>query len=269
MSVLTKSQFDTIYNSSGSGTFLDNSTQSIVEASMRAFAKDIEDSFFNLSDNKYSGAAGVYLNITDTTGLKAIVTVGVSVGFIIFYRDSSGNLNSYKLLAGTDAESLPDIVRPTDYAGGTNEKVWKIANFVSGSITGTFTVKKSITSGQILSAYSSPIELVAAPGANKIIIPISCITRMTYGTTPYATNVNARLGWDSGTSGTAVLVQSLGLINTSANNTLFVPINSSSSYSSLTSYVNKNFCFSIGTGNPTAGDSPIQVSLVYTIIDIS
>ena len=88
MSVLTKSQFDTLYNSAGAGTFLDNSTQSIVEASMRAFAKDIEDSFFNLNDNKYSGAAGVYLNITDITGLKAITTVGVSVGFIIFFRDS-------------------------------------------------------------------------------------------------------------------------------------------------------------------------------------
>ena len=138
MSVLTKSQFDLVYNQSGSGSFLDNSTQSIVEATMRQFAKDVEDSFFNLSDNKYSGAAGVYLNITDTTGLKAIVTVGVAVDFIIFFRDSSGNLNAYKLVSGTDAESLPTTVRPTDYAGGTNEKVWKIAS--TTSISGPFTV---------------------------------------------------------------------------------------------------------------------------------
>lgn len=141
MAVLTKSQFDTLYNSSGSGTFLDNSSQAIVEASMRSFAKDIEDSFFNLTDNKYSGAAGVYLNISDTTGLKAVTTVGVTVGFLIFYRDSSGNLNSYQLVSGTDAESLPTVVRPTDYNGATNQKVWKIASTTSGATisSGTYT----------------------------------------------------------------------------------------------------------------------------------
>ncbi len=51
MAVLTKAQFNTIYNSSGSGTFLDNSTQSIVEASMRQFAKDILDSVLFIGDN--------------------------------------------------------------------------------------------------------------------------------------------------------------------------------------------------------------------------
>jgi len=155
MANLTKAQFDTLYNSAGSGTFLDNSVQAIVEGSMRAFAKDIEDSFFNLNDNKYSGAAGVYLNITDTTGLKAVTTIGVSVGFLIFYRDSSGNLNSYQLVSGTDAESLPSVVRPTDYDGATNQKIWKIASTTSGVTISNGTYTPTISNTTNVSASSA------------------------------------------------------------------------------------------------------------------
>jgi hypothetical protein len=35
-----------------------------------------------------------------------------------------GSLSFYELVAGTDAESLPDVVRPDDYAASTNERVW-------------------------------------------------------------------------------------------------------------------------------------------------
>ncbi len=36
----------------------------------------------------------------------------------------------YSLEAGTDAEDLPTIIRPLDYDGGTNAKVWKRKSFV-------------------------------------------------------------------------------------------------------------------------------------------
>lgn len=66
------------------------------------------------------------------TKLDGIVTVGVAlspVPFIQFYV--GGVFRYYILRAGTDAEASPNIIRPDDYAGGTNEKVWALVSVTS------------------------------------------------------------------------------------------------------------------------------------------
>ena len=55
---------------------------------------------------------------TGTTALPTVPTdalVAIELGGDIFF---------YELVAGTDAESLPDVVRPDDFATTTNERVW-------------------------------------------------------------------------------------------------------------------------------------------------
>jgi hypothetical protein len=73
--------------------------------------------------------------------LDAIATVGVTVGKIVAFRDLDGSsiMRIYELAAGTDAEASPDIIRPDDYAGSTNEKVWRLQTLASAgaAITGS------------------------------------------------------------------------------------------------------------------------------------
>lgn len=70
--------------------------------------------------------------ITNLTGgaasdLDGIATVGVATGLVQEVLLASGpTLSKYALVAGTDAENAPSIVRPDDYAPTTNEKVWKV-----------------------------------------------------------------------------------------------------------------------------------------------
>jgi photosystem II stability/assembly factor-like uncharacterized protein len=55
---------------------------------------------------------------TGTTALPTVPTdalVAIELGGDIFF---------YELVVGTDAESLPDVVRPDDFATTTNERVW-------------------------------------------------------------------------------------------------------------------------------------------------
>jgi hypothetical protein len=69
--------------------------------------------------------------ITGLTGgglanLDGIPTVGFTttpntLAMFVF----SDMVVAYRLRAGTDAESSPAIIRPDDYAGGANEKVWE------------------------------------------------------------------------------------------------------------------------------------------------
>jgi hypothetical protein len=46
----------------------------------------------------------------------------------------------YVLEAGTNVESSPDVIRPDDFAAGTNEKVWKLASTLGGGGGGGGTV---------------------------------------------------------------------------------------------------------------------------------
>ena len=66
-------------------------------------------------------------SIVDETGLKALPTNGVFVlNRQASYRNNTdGKLYMYQLVAGTDAENSPDIIRPNDYSG-SNQKVWKL-----------------------------------------------------------------------------------------------------------------------------------------------
>lgn len=72
------------------------------------------------------------VTITGLTGgtasdLDGVTTVGVDVNLVREVLLPGPSLSRYILVAGTDAESSPDVIRPDDYAASTNEKVWKWA----------------------------------------------------------------------------------------------------------------------------------------------
>lgn len=71
--------------------------------------------------------------VTSKTGgtsadLDAIPTVSRPVNTLVQFYDADGDdtLRTYRLETGTDAESSPTVIRPDDYDGTTNQKIWKI-----------------------------------------------------------------------------------------------------------------------------------------------
>jgi len=82
-----------------------------------------------------SGAAGTAIMLGTT--LDAIRTTNISLtGNPIFVEFMvSGHANLYRLRAGTDPEASPFIIRPDDYAGTTNEKVWELIGMNPSKIT--------------------------------------------------------------------------------------------------------------------------------------
>lgn len=55
---------------------------------------------------------------TSSQAVAPTIIVPVLIG-------SPKKINFYYLRAGTDAESSPNIIRPNDYNGSTNQKVWE------------------------------------------------------------------------------------------------------------------------------------------------
>jgi hypothetical protein len=88
-----------------------------------------------------SGAAATAVILATT--LDAILTPGLSLLQPLFGIFLVGNdLTLYRLRSGTDAELSPFIIRPDDYAGTTNEKVWEMLNLTFKKLKN---VTKSIT----------------------------------------------------------------------------------------------------------------------------
>lgn len=79
------------------------------------------------------GSAATGSPIMAARSLASIVTTDLTVGLLVSFAVGV-TLYHYLLVTGTDAESSPTIIRPLDYAGGTNEKVWKQLGGTSATV---------------------------------------------------------------------------------------------------------------------------------------
>ena len=86
------------------------------------------------------GTGAVATAVMVAEKLDAVPTTTISLASPLFAQFIlSGKVNTYQLRAGTDGESSPAIIRPDDYAGTTNEKVWEWIGFNTPAITPTVT----------------------------------------------------------------------------------------------------------------------------------
>jgi hypothetical protein len=121
----------------------------------------------------------------------------------------------------------------------------------------------TIPSADVLTGNTTPIDLVPAQGANKIIILTSYQLYLIYNTIQYATNGDLQI-----LLGTLVL-------DTTPDTFLFSAVDkfkfeqNFDATDDLSEFVNQPLSIQVDTGNPTAGDSDIRIFGTYKVIDIS
>jgi len=151
-----------------------------------------------------------------------------------------------------------DFVILTDVSDSDATKTCTVNDFQG--FFGTHTLVKTLTTLELLNSFTTPIILLPAQGANKIIVPYGPIVYKTTFNTQAFNFTNATLEYDSvtlNTVGTAIL-------NAGAD---YIGVNSASSYSA--SYaVNNNLLFKGTTANPTQGDGTLTINLQYRIVEI-
>ena len=142
-------------------------------------------------------------------------------------------------------------------AGGNEGAVgtsWQVCHSASATDNPTFYSEITLSSAEILALGVTPKQLVPAPGAGRIVLPLQAVISFIYGTVSYATNVNMYMG--NPTSGALVDTFNISVPSSRiqcVTNMAFEPV------------VNEKFEVSIGTGNPTAGDSTMTVGVYYKI----
>ena len=86
------------------------------------------------------------------TALDGIVTVSKGPGWIVAVV-LSGVVSFYQLIAGTTAENSPYTIRPDDYNGATNAKVWNRLNQAAGPVIQRGTLDPRVPASGIVGAY--------------------------------------------------------------------------------------------------------------------
>jgi len=134
------------------------------------------------------------------------------------------------------------------------------------------TKKFELTDTQLLSCgiLNSPIALIPAPGANKIINPISIIARVYYDPLavglPYTTNLQLSVS-----PGGAPMFQSsvdfLGLIASIECWQTFIKVLPGTDQDQF--YPNQALYLSSNTGNPTGGDLKVDLYVTYEVIEVN
>lgn len=80
-------------------------------------SSDVGNVYFFGSITGYTGGGG--------TNLDGVATTTLGVPRFAQFVHSTDGLRGYLLRAGTDAESSPSLIRPDDYNGASNAKVWQ------------------------------------------------------------------------------------------------------------------------------------------------
>lgn len=175
---------------------------------------------------------------------------------------------SIKTQAAIAAEILTNVSDPLTKQN-TPAKLRQVLDDLNDTMFGgsgqTLEASLAITSAQILTLNSAPLEIVAAPGAGKYIEVVSGSIAFTYVSTTYTTNLVLQLintGADI-----SQLESQLGLSSTISKNTRF-ETQVTTPAASTQIITNTALKVKVKTGNPTIGDGTAIIKVLYRIVTI-
>jgi hypothetical protein len=284
MAQLSRTNFKTLYGSSGT-TFPDNTSGSIAEGDVRQFGEDLADSFWN----KVTDLQGLTTstNVSNAYSVTGGITA-YAAGFTIFVKFNAANtgaatlnVNSLGAIAikknGAEALITDDIAANQIYIlqyDGTNFQIagrhgaskayvdTQVASVSSGNIA---TVSLVIPTADVLLLKATPYQLVAAPGAGNIIIPLSVIVSMDYNSIQYTNGQSPILIMNSIT----ISDSASSMLAAAADRLKIFQLLDTNFSNDISSFTNQALKLSVSEGNdPSGGNSDLKVVVVYKVVTI-
>jgi hypothetical protein len=187
------------------------------------------------------------------------------------------SFTAYNILAaGTTSTGAFQNVSGTGTSGQvlTSNGAAALPTWQTAAGFGTNTVSGQLTSAQIKSLMASPIQIVAAPGANKVIYPVYSWARMNYGGTSPFTGAIATINlfWDAtGTPTSASYPLMINAPITASVTEIYIRWNIQGAASAAASIINKAlFIYNAiaDFGGNAANDNTIDYYVVYNTLSI-
>lgn len=126
------------------------------------------------------------------------------------------------------------------------------------------TVKVTMTSAEILAAFTTPKTLVISQGAGTFINVLSVAFRLNFNTIAYATNTTLRLEIGS----FSPIVATNTILASSSNDFIVTSATQSVEVSGTPDWVDIPLTAKVLTGNPTAGNSTLDIYITYNVLSL-
>ncbi|MET0742951.1 MAG: hypothetical protein ABWY78_06230 [Microvirga sp.] len=125
----------------------------------------------------------------------------------------------------------------------------------------------TITTGQVLALNATPITVVAAPGAGKVLVPTRMAVVMDYAGVAYA-GIGATeelvLRYTDGSGAIAMTVETTGFLDATADAIRVGAIDAAAA-AAITPVANSPLVLHMAVGEITTGTSPLRVKVWYTV----
>lgn len=153
---------------------------------------------------------------------------------------------------------------------GSSGDIGSVLLGVAGAIDNdqVFTADVTISTGELLALYTTPKQLVAAPGSNKALIPIGLTLFLDYNSVAYdgiAGGEDLALCYTDGSGVQCAVVETTGFLDQTSDQVRYAnPLAASGGFVPA---ANAALVLALLSGNIATGNSPLKVRIVYRIID--
>ncbi len=142
------------------------------------------------------------------------------------------------------------------------------------AVSGNLNASGTITTAQMLAGlYATPVQLIAAPGADKVIVVKNATLSIVYNSIQYANGGAVIFQYDStvhgaGTNTCATTVAAASINGSTANNFQLL-LGVAQAWGLNSALGNKGVYLSCATGEFTAGNSDLKYSIEYRVASLA
>lgn len=126
------------------------------------------------------------------------------------------------------------------------------------------TVTVTLTSAQILTLYSSPVQVVPAPGAGQILNPISFTLQYKFGTTAYVV-AQQDIHFTGPAQNQYANLSAVNFLDAPSSRVATVPATGQASADAAT-YANQPIMVGLTASDATQGDGTVTITVCYTVV---
>ena len=140
----------------------------------------------------------------------------------------------------------------------------------AGGVVTSGSAKIALTNAQLTHLHSAPVQLVAAPGAGKILVPTMIIGDLTFGTAAFAAATpNIFWGTNAGTSAIGSQAALQAWLRAGANEGLIDDaVASGAIQAALANFANLRLILGDAGADDATGDSTAELILTYNIVTL-
>lgn len=196
-----------------------------------------------------AGANGLISFVGQCLGAPSVVAIGAGIFAPLCY-----------LLQRDASTGFQTVVWRND--GTTAAPSWTQVATLDANVV---TAKVTLSSAQILALHTTPIQLIAAPGAGKVIDVLGVTARTNFLTAAYGTNTE--LDITDATAGTILLKDTANVLGATSTK-VFKVEPSIASNAALLVTANGAVNATVATGDPATGAGSVDIYITYKVITL-